>query len=158
MDFKEQGEQFLANNRRLAVYGLSRSGKATGNGIYNILKKNGYTVYPIHLLANEIDGDKCYARLQDIPTPVDGAIIVTRPDVTTQVVRDCHEAGVNNIWMHYNAFAGQSMSSVSDEAVAYCQAHGMNVIAGGCPLMFFDVAHKCMRWMLRVMGKLPTSA
>ena len=28
-------------------------------------------------------------------------------------------------------------------------------IAGGCPMMFLDFGHKCMRWILDRMGKLP---
>ena len=60
--------------------------------------------------------------------------------------------------MHYNALFGKGNSSVSDAAVAYCREHDIDVIAGGCPLMFgegADVGHKCMRWILGVTGGLP---
>jgi hypothetical protein len=48
-------------------------------------------------------------------------------------------------------------SSVSAEAVRFGEAHGLTVIPGGCPLMFgktSDVGHRCMRWMMRVSGRL----
>jgi len=35
---------------------------------------------------------------------------------------------------------------------------GLNIIPGGCPMMFcepVDIAHKCFRWLFGVTGKLP---
>ena len=49
-------------------------------------------------------------------------------------------------------------SSVSPEAVEYCRQHGIQVIAGACPMMFgdgVDFAHLCMRWSLKLTGGLP---
>jgi len=46
--------------------------------------------------------------------------------------------------------------SVDDEAVKSGQELGLTVIPGSCPMMFcepVDIAHKCMRWFLRVSGK-----
>jgi hypothetical protein len=39
-----------------------------------------------------------------------------------------------------------------------CRENGINVIPGGCPLMYgqtADFGHKCMRWILGVTGGLP---
>jgi predicted CoA-binding protein len=83
---------------------------------------------------------------------VDGVLIVTRPDLSEQIAHDCVEAGVPRIWMHNNTFMG---SSVSDAGAQYAREHGVTVIAGGCPMMFLDFGHKCMRLMLGVMGRLP---
>jgi hypothetical protein len=50
---------------------------------------------------------------------------------------------------------GKGNSSASEAAAAYGKAHGLTVIEGGCPMMFLDFPHKCMRWVLHAMGKLP---
>jgi hypothetical protein len=51
--------------------------------------------------------------------------------------------------------SGEAVSSVSQEAVRLCREHGITVIPGGCPRQFDgDFGHKCMRWMLQVMGAL----
>jgi uncharacterized protein len=157
MTFKENGETFLANHQRIAIFGVSRheSKAHTGNVIYKALKKAGYNVVAIHPEATQLEGDVCYHTLQEVPGGVDGAIIVTSPTVTTQIVRDCDNAGVKDVWMHYNALFGKGNSSASEEAVTYCHNHQMNLIEGGCPLMFVDIGHKCMRWILSGMGKLP---
>jgi acyl-CoA synthetase (NDP forming) len=159
MSLQHQAETFLAR-KRIAVVGVSRE-PGTGNAIFNRLQKAGYDAVPVNPHAAEIEGVPCYPSVQAIPAPVEAVVIVTRPEVTETVVRDCAAAGVSRVWMHENGFAGPANSSVSAEAVAFCRENGIEVIAGGCPLMFgptADFGHKCMRWLLGVMGRLPESA
>lgn len=159
MSLQTDAEEFLAQ-KRIAVVGVSRGG-GTGNGILQRLRTTGYTVFAVNPQATEIDGVTCYPTVQAIPDGVDGAIIVTRPEVAMAVVQDCDVAGVKRIWMHNNAFFGAANSSVSDEAVEYCREHGMMVIPGACPLMYgptADFGHKCMRWLLGATGRLPETA
>lgn len=154
MDFKTAAQDFLAQER-IAVVGASSKEEATGNGVYKFLRDKGYTVIPVHPRAETIEGDTAYASLQAIPDGVDGVFIATNPDATEQVMRDAAEAGITRAWIHYNALFGKGNSSVSEAAVAYGREHGITVIDGGCPLMYLEPFHKCMRWVLNVMGKLP---
>lgn len=151
--FTEMGQEFLTQ-KRIAVAGVSRTPQNTANAIYRKLRDEGYEVFPVNPHADEVEGDRCYASVRAIPGRLDGALLVTRPESTDQLVRDCAAAGVPRVWMHENAFF-KSGTSVSEDAAAFCRENGISVIAGGCPMMFFDVGHKCMRWMFRVMGKLP---
>ena len=149
--FQQMAQDFLAQ-KHIAVAGVSRTGSATGNGIYDAFKQRGYTVYAINPNADTIGGDPCYASVGDVPAKLDGIVIVTRPELATEIARDCVAAGVPRVWMHNNTFAP---SSVSDEAEALCRENGIAVISGGCPMMFFDFGHKCMRAILGMMGRLP---
>jgi hypothetical protein len=84
---------------------------------------------------------------------MDGVVIVTRPEVTEQVVRECVQIGVPRVWMHRSLG-----NSVSEEAVTLCRDHGIDVIDWGCPMMFckpVDFGHKCLKWWLRLTGALP---
>jgi len=156
MSVNSQAKDFLAQ-KRIAVVGVSRK-QGTGNGILKALQGRGFEVVPVNPNADEIDGQKCYPNLKEIPGEVNAVVIVTNPDVTEKVAQECVEVGVNHVWMHYNALFGAGTSSVSEEAAEYCRQNGINVIAGGCPLMFgegADFGHKCMRWLLGVTGKLP---
>lgn len=156
MSIKTQAEAFLAQ-KRIAVVGVSRR-KGTGNGILKALRQRGYEVLPVNPNAAEVGGETCYPDLQAIPGGVDAAVVVTRPEVAEDVVRECAETGVSHVWMHHNALLGARSSSVSEAATSYGRERGLNVIAGGCPLMFgekADFGHKCMHWLLRVTGKLP---
>ena len=147
---------FLAQ-KRIAVAGVSRnrSHHPVGNLIYRRLKDTGHDVFPVNPHMGTFEGDRCYPDLQSIPGGVDGVVIVTRPEITQQIVHDCAAANVHRAWMHQSVGKG---SSVSPEAVEYCREHGISVIAGGCPMMFgpgVDFGHTCMRWLLKLTGGLP---
>lgn len=148
-------QDFLAQ-RRIAVAGITRGEDGSANLIYRKLKSTGHQVFAVNPNADSFDGDPCYPNLQAIPGGVDGVVIVTRPEVTEAIVRQCAAAGVARVWMH-QSFA-QAGSSVSAAAVEFCRDHNISVIAGACPMMYctpVDFGHRCMRWMLGVSGKLP---
>lgn len=150
--FLESAATFLAN-RRIAVAGLSRDQPNPGNYIFRRLRETGYEVFPVHPSAREIEGAQCFASVAAIPGGVDGVVITTHPDVSATVVRDCVAAGVRHVWLHRSVGAG----SVSTEAIALCEAHGIALLDGGCPMMVLkpDVVHRCMRWVLDRRGRLP---
>lgn len=79
-------------------------------------------------------------------------VIATSPANAEPTMRECVELGVPRVWMH----RGPGPGSVSEEAAAYGRTHGVQVIAGGCPLMFdpaADTGHKIMRFV--GVGHLP---
>jgi predicted CoA-binding protein len=148
---------FLAQ-QRIAVAGVSRDkGRhPAGNLIYRRLKETGHDVFPVNPNMQTFEGDRCYPDLQSIPGGVQGVVIITRPELTERIVRDCPAAGVNRVWMHESLAKG---SSVSPQAVEYCRQHEISVIAGACPMMYagrVDFGHTCMRWILKLKGGLPT--
>ncbi len=118
--------------KRIAVVGVSRDPKDFTHTLWQELRQRGYDTPPVNPNATEIDGRACYARVQDIQPPVEGVVIMTTPVVTERVVRDCAEAGVRRVWMHRGAGVG----SVSPAAIAFCEANGIDVVAGHCPYMF----------------------
>lgn len=148
---------FLAQ-KRLAVAGVSRdkSHHPVGNLIYRRLKTTGHEVFALNPHTQTFEGDRCYPDLRSIPGGVDGVVIITRPEVTEQIVHDCNDAGVRRVWMHQSMAKGST--SVSPQAVEYCRQHDIIVIAGACPMMYgdgVDFGHACMRWMLKLTGGLP---
>jgi uncharacterized protein len=142
---------------RIAVAGVSRnrSHHPVGNLIYERMKATGHEVFAVNPNMQTYHGDACYPNLQSIPGGVDAVMIITRPETTERIVRDCDAAGVRRVWMH------QSMgktTSVSPNAVEYCREHDISVIAGACPMMYagdVDFGHTCMRWLLKLTGGLP---
>jgi hypothetical protein len=149
-------DDFLAQ-KRIAVAGVSRhsNNHPVGNLIYHRLKKSGHDVFAVNPNMRTFEGDCCYPNLQSIPGGVDGVVIITRPETTERIVRDCSDAGVHRVWMHQSVGKG---SSVSPEAVEYCRQHDISVIAGACPMMYgegVDFGHTCVRWILKLTGGLP---
>lgn len=149
-------EDFLAQ-KRIAIAGVSRSkGRhPAGNLIHRRLKTTGHEVFAVNPHMQSFEGAPCYPDVRSIPGGVDGVVIVTRPALTEQIVRDCAAAGIRRVWMHRGLAAG---SSVWPGAASYCREHSMSVIAGGCPMMYgprVDFGHRCMRWIMQIRGDLP---
>jgi predicted CoA-binding protein len=153
--FEAKVTDFLAQ-KRIAVVGVSRNKPGAASLIYHKLKDTGHQVFAVNPNASTFEGDACYPDVKSIPSHVDGVVIVTRPALTEEVVRQCADAGVSRVWMHQSL--GSGATSVSDEAAKFCNDHSITVIAGACPMMFcqpVDFGHKCMRWMLRLTGGQP---
>jgi uncharacterized protein len=149
-------DDFLAQ-KRIAVAGVSRTNQSAGNAIYRQLRDVGYKVFAVNPNAEEIEGDRCFHDLKSIPGGVDAVFIATRPQATEHLVHECAEVGIKRVWMHQSFHA--LGTSVSDEAVKFCQEHDISVIAGACPLMFgkpADGFHRFFRDVLGAFGRLPS--
>lgn len=150
-DFNAAAQQFLSEPR-IAVVGVSRSGQSPANFILKKFVETGHQAFAVNPNATEIDGRPCYADLRSIPGGVTAVFIATHPDVTPQIVRECAEAGVRRVWIH----RGIGQGSASTEAERLGHQFGMEVLAGGCPLMFLepvDIFHRCLRWYVDKTGK-----
>jgi len=133
----------------------NNSNHPTGNLIYRQLKASGHDVFPVNPNMETFEGDRCYPDLPSIPGGIDGVVIVTRPETTQRIVRDCQLAKVPRVWMHQSMGKG---TSVSAEAVEFCRQHDISVIPGACPMMYGghpDLGHTCTRWLLKLTGGLP---
>lgn len=146
--------EFLSQ-RRIAVAGVSRAPQGHGaNIVYRRLKDRGYEVFAVNPKADTVEGDRCYHDLRSIPGGVNGVVIATPAGAAEDVVKECHDLGITRVWMHRSVDAG----SVSPAAVDFCRRKGIDVIPGGCPLMFgptSDTGHKCMRFILQLTGAVP---
>lgn len=149
----ESVAEFL-RGRRIAVAGVSRAAGQAANAVYRKLRDSGYEALPVNPNASEVEGVRCYPNLGAIPGVLDGVVVATRPEVSTELVRQCGERGVPRVWLHRSFGRG----SVSEAAIRECEARGIQCIAGGCPLMYcapVDIGHRCMRWWLRWRGRVP---
>lgn len=146
-------QDFLAQ-KRIAVAGVSSTHDDAGNLIYRKLRGAGYRVFAINPKVDQVEGDACYPDLKSTPEVAEAVVIITRPEVTNQIVHECADLGIERVWMH-RSFMGNSQS---EEAIQFCQEHQIKVIPGGCPMMFcepVDFGHKCMRWLGQMTGSVP---
>lgn len=154
MKIKHAAEAFLQNTR-IAVTGVSREPQSHGgNVVYRRLRERGYEVFAVNPKADEVEGEACYHDLKTIPGGVEAVVIATRPEHAETTMRECVELGINSVWMHKAIGAG----SVPATALAYGREHDVQVIAGGCPLMFepvTDVGHKFLRLVCTATGVVP---
>jgi hypothetical protein len=153
MTTRTQIDAFLGLHR-LAVVGVSHEPQDFTRQLFRELRQRGYDVVPVNPKAIKVEGSRCFARVQEITPPVEGALLMTSPDITEQVVRDCHEAGIKHVWMH----RGVGDGAVSQAAIAYCNEHGIAVVAGFCLYMFLpdtSFVHCTHGFILKLTGAYP---
>ena len=150
---RENIEAFLRQHR-LAFVGLSRTANDFSRTLYEEFRKRGYDVVPVNPNATEIHGQPCYKSVRDIQPPVDGALLLTPPEVSEQVVRDCATAGIKYVWMQ----RGEGIGSVSAAAVEFCEQNGIQVVPGQCPFMFLPdtmFLHRVHGFVKKLTGTYP---
>lgn len=159
---EELVQGFLAQ-KKIAIVGVSDKRETGCNLAYKKFKQAGYTVYAVNPHLSAFDGDRCYPNLSAIPDKPEAVFILARPQVTDDIVRQCVELGVKHVWMHCMLGTKPGLmngtTSVSPEAVALCQAQGINVIPGTCPNQFLnpDFGHNLMRVMGKAFGLMRPS-
>ena len=149
----QQVSEFL-NNRNVGVAGVSRDPKQPANTVYRKLRTSGYRVFAINPNTNQVEGDPCYPDIRSIPETVDAVVIATHPNTAVQIVRECADLGIQQVWFHRSFGEG----SVSEEAVRECEKRGITCLIGGCPMMYcepVDFGHRCMRWILKLNRRVP---
>lgn len=145
-------DAFLAG-KRIAFVGLSTHAEDFSRSVAKELAQHGYEIAPVHPGVDRIEERTCFSRIADVPAPVDFALVMVPAARALSVVKECEAAGVRRVWLHRGAGPG----AVSDEAVAYGAAHGVELVAGECPLMFLPNAgaHRAHAWMKKVDGSYP---
>jgi predicted CoA-binding protein len=145
----EQSIIDFVGGKRIAVVGVSRSGKKFGNLAYTELAGRGYEVFAVHPEAQEIAGAPCYPNLAALSGKVDGVLIILPAQKAIPVLREAAAAGVRNVWLQQGAESAEVMAAARDL--------GLNMVTGKCILMYAQPVrgfHALHRGFVRLFGKL----
>jgi predicted CoA-binding protein len=125
----------------LALVGASRSGKKFGNMALRELRSRGYRVYPVHPVAETIDGVRCSRSLAELPEPVGGVVISLPPDQAVAAVRNAAAAGIGRVWLQQGA--------ASPYVLEVCHDLAIEPVVDECILMFASPhgIHRAHRWI-----------
>ena len=150
MSLRDEIADFLGR-KRIAVVGVSTDAPSFSRGLFNEFVARGYDVIPVNPKADEIEGRRAYASVRDIDPRPEAVLIMTPAARTDEVVHDCAESGVHSVWMYRAGGKG----AVSASAVEFCREHGIHVIPGECPYMFFEncgFPHSFHGWMRKTFS------
>ena len=115
-----------------AIVGATDSPGKYGGIIYRDLKRKGLLVYAVNPHRAEVDSDPCWPKVTDLPS-VPTIVVLVVPSVRgIDVVRDCADAGVENIWVQPGAFSGKLGRALDDG--------GFNWLSGPCVMVETRVA------------------
>lgn len=119
--------QEFINQRVWAVVGASLNPEKYGHKVFRSLRAAGYIVYGVNPGGGEIDGQRLYSSLADLPEKPAVVDIVVPPQVTEEIVRQCAELGLRRVWMQ--------PGSESKEAIRFCRENGIEVVHGACAMI-----------------------
>src|SRR5579862_8670473 len=91
--------ELLRTSHTIAVVGLSSNRMRASNGVSEYMQRSGYRVIPVNPNETEVLGEKCYARLEDVPEKIDIVDIFRRPEFVSEIVDAAIRVGARAIWM-----------------------------------------------------------
>ncbi|TQL51475.1 acyl-CoA synthetase (NDP forming) [Ornithinicoccus hortensis] len=116
----------------VAIIGVSREPGSIGRALWRHVREHGYTgaVYAVNPRAEEIDGEPVYGSIEEVPGPIDLAIIAVRADMVSDLVRRCAQAGVPSAVVVSAGFAedGPEGRERQEELLLTARAYGMRVL------------------------------
>jgi uncharacterized protein len=117
----------LSSVRTIAVVGASPRRERASHGVMRYLQRHGYRTIPVNpnAVGDTISGETVYARLADVPEPIDMVDVFRRPEAAGAVVDDAIAAGAKVVWMQ--------LGVRDDAAAARAEAHGLKVVMNRCP-------------------------
>jgi len=141
-------DQFVSS-KRIAVVGMSRSGKKFGNMAAKELKAKGYEIYPVHPEATEIDGFACSPNLQSLSGKVDAVWISILPKNVSPVLEEAAQIGLKNIWLQQGAWSAEVQQTIDQL--------NLPVVTKKCIMMYappVKSVHKFHRTIKGIFGGL----
>ena len=115
----------LEGMRTWAVVGASPDPGRDSNRIAGMLKARGYRVIPVNPNCDEILGEPAYARLADVPEPVDVVDVFRRSDEAGRHVDEAIEIGAGAVWLQ--------LGVIDHAAAERARAAGLEVVMDRSP-------------------------
>src|SRR6202012_5489318 len=123
--------RILSTVRTIAMVGASSNWNRPSYFVMKYLQGKGYRVIPVNpgTVGQELQGERIYASLRDIPDKIDMVDIFRASDQVGPIVDDAIAIGAQVVWMQ--------LGIRNDEAAARAEAAGLEVIMNRCPKIEF---------------------
>jgi predicted CoA-binding protein len=116
--------RILKTCRTVAVVGLSAEWHRPSFFVAKYLQQHGYRVIPVNPRYESILGERCYARLEDIPVPVDMVDVFRKPADVVPIARSAVALGAKCLW--------QQLGVANLEADAIARSAGLDSVMNRC--------------------------
>ena len=87
----------------VAVIGASSDRHKYGNKAVRALRDKGYTVIPINPKEPEVEGEKSYGSVLDVPVSINLATFYVAPAVGLKILDDVVTKGIPEVWFNPGA-------------------------------------------------------
>jgi uncharacterized protein len=114
----------LTRARTIAVVGLSPRPERPSHRIARRLKDWGYRVIPVRPAVSEVLGEKAYARLAEVPDPIDLVDVFRAAEEIDSIVEQCIALRLPAVWIQ--------LGIVNEAAAERARSAGMAVVMDRC--------------------------
>lgn len=144
MDHDSYTDQYLSDIlrdvRTIAVVGASANWNRPSFFAMKYLQAKGYRMIPVNpgIAGQEVLGETAYARLADIPFPVDMVDIFRGSAAAGPLTDEAIRIGAKVVWMQIGVR--------NPEAAKRAEAAGLRVVMDRCPKIEFSRLHGELGW------------
>lgn len=120
----ENIKEEMLEKKLWVVAGVTAKKDRYGYKIWKKLKEHGYETYGVNPNYNEIEGEKIYHSVKDLPKKVDVLDMVVRPNIALKTLEEAKEADIEYIWFQPGSY--------NDEVIEKAKELGFKILYNDC--------------------------
>lgn len=97
-----------------AVSGVTAKKDKFGYKIWKILKEHNYETYGVNPNYEEIEGDKIYYSIKELPIKIDVLDMVVPPRIAISTLDEAKEAGIEYIWFQPGTYNDEVLAKAKE--------------------------------------------
>lgn len=114
----------MLNKKVWVVSGVTAKKDKFGYKIWKILKEHDYETYGVNPNYDEIEGDKVYHSVKELPIKADVLDMVVAPKIGINTLDEAKEAGIEYIWFQPGTY--------NDEVLTKAKELGFKILYDDC--------------------------
>ena len=147
----------IFNPKSVAIIGASDEEGTVGYALTKNFTELGFEgkVYPVNIRKTEILGLKAYQNVEQIPEPIDLAVIATPAKTVPDVVEQCGKIGIKGIIIISAGFkeTGPEGKALEEKITEIKKQYGLRIIGPNC----LGIIRPSLRLNATFMNKTPKS-
>lgn len=109
----------MLDSKKWAVVGVSSKKDKWGYKIWRILKDHGYITYGVNPNYDEIEGEKIYKSLSELPEKVDVIDIVVPKNASLNTLKEAKDLGIEYIFFQPGTYDGKVVDLAEELDLKY---------------------------------------
>lgn len=132
----EKLKETMVDKKIWAVLGATPNKEKFGYKIWKKLKDHNYKVYGINPNRDNIDGEKLYDTITDLPEKVDVVDFVVSPKISINALKEAKEKDIEYLWFQPGSF--------DEEVINKAKEMGFKIVYHDCILAVLTEKEKNM--------------